>query len=73
MLIDLIDENRQQLSLMDTPKTEEERQRSQKLMATMDALNAKMGMGTVRLGLLEKHAPGTFAARTEARAIHELG
>ncbi|WP_336274209.1 DUF4113 domain-containing protein [Vreelandella indica] len=72
MLIDLIDENRQQLSLMDTPKTEEERQRSQKLMATMDALNAKMGMGTVRLGLLEKNAPGTFAARTEARTIRRI-
>ncbi len=57
MLIDLTDENRQQLSLMDTPQTEEERQRSQKLMATMDALNEKMGKGTVRLGLPEKNAP----------------
>lgn len=57
MLIDLTDENRQQLSLMDTPQTEGERQRSQKLMATMDALNEKMGKGTVRLGLSEKNAP----------------
>ncbi|MGP9665981.1 hypothetical protein ACT3TY_15335 [Halomonas sp. AOP22-C1-8] len=31
---------------MDTPQTEEERQRSQQLMATMDALNEKMGKGT---------------------------
>jgi len=36
---------------------EEERQRSQQLMATMDALNEKMGKGTVRLGLPEKSAP----------------
>jgi len=42
---------------IDTPQTEEERQRSQKLMATMDALNEKMGKGTVRLGLPEKNAP----------------
>tara|TARA_R110001599_G_scaffold47532_2_gene137810 strand:+ start:1479 stop:1673 length:195 start_codon:yes stop_codon:yes gene_type:complete len=46
--IDLTDENRQQLSLMATPQTDEERQRSQKLMATMDALNEKTGKGTVR-------------------------
>ena len=57
MLVDLTDEYRQQLSLMDTPQTEEERERSQKLMATMDALNEKMGKGTVRLGLPEKNAP----------------
>jgi len=57
MMLDLTDVNRQQLSLMDTPQTEEERQRSEKLMATMDALNEKMGKGTVRLGLPEKNAP----------------
>lgn len=57
MLLDLTDQHRQQLSLMDTPQTEEERQRSQQLMATMDALNEKMGKGTVRLGLPEKNAP----------------
>ncbi|MEC4767917.1 Y-family DNA polymerase [Halomonas sp. CUBES01] len=57
MMLDLTDTNRQQLSLMDTPQTEEERQRSEKLMATMDALNEKMGKGTVRLGLPEKNAP----------------
>jgi len=34
-----------------------ERQRSQKLMTTMDALNEKMGKGTVRLGLPEKNVP----------------
>lgn len=41
---------------MDTPQTEEERERSQKLMATMGALNEKMGKGTVRSGLPEKNA-----------------
>ncbi|CEP37093.1 MULTISPECIES: DUF4113 domain-containing protein [unclassified Halomonas] len=50
MLINLTDEKRQQLSLMGTPQTEEEHQRSQKLMPTMDALNEKMGKQTVRLG-----------------------
>lgn len=57
MMLDLTDQHRQQLSLMDTPQTEEERQRSKQLMATLDALNEKMGKGTVRLGLPEKNAP----------------
>nr|WP_295708640.1 DUF4113 domain-containing protein [uncultured Halomonas sp.] len=43
MLIDLIDENRQQCS--------------QKLMGTMDALNEKMGKDAVHLGLQAKNAP----------------
>nr|WP_286086870.1 DUF4113 domain-containing protein [Halomonas sp. S3-1-1] len=57
MMLDLTDQHRQQLSLMETPQTEEERQRSQQLMAAMDALNEKMGKGTVRRGLPEKNAP----------------
>ncbi|WP_447894250.1 Y-family DNA polymerase [Vreelandella sp. GE22] len=57
MMLDLTDQHRQQLSLMDTPQTEEDRQRSQKLMATMDELNEKMGKGTVRMGLPEKNTP----------------
>lgn len=36
MLIDLIDENRQRLSLMDTPKTEDKRQRSQRGIAEFE-------------------------------------
>ncbi|MBZ0330683.1 Y-family DNA polymerase [Halomonas sp. ANAO-440] len=50
MLLDLVDANRQQLSLLDTPQSEAERERSHKLMATLDKLNQKMGRGTVKLG-----------------------
>ena len=50
MLLDLVDANRQQLSLLDTPQSEVERERSHKLMATLDDLNKKMGRGTVKLG-----------------------
>ncbi|MEA3250565.1 MAG: Y-family DNA polymerase [Pseudomonadota bacterium] len=51
MLIDLIDADRQQLSLLDTLQSDADRQRSAKLMATMDELNKTMGRGTVRLGM----------------------
>ncbi|MGQ4879216.1 Y-family DNA polymerase [Billgrantia sp. LNSP4103-1] len=50
MLLDLIDADRQQLSLLDTPQSDADRLRSQKLMATMDELNRRMGRGTVKLG-----------------------
>ncbi|MCE9663698.1 Y-family DNA polymerase [Halomonas sp. M5N1S17] len=50
MLLDLIDADRQQLSLLDTPQSTADRQRSQSLMATMDELNRRMGRGTVKLG-----------------------
>ncbi|RCV89856.1 Y-family DNA polymerase [Billgrantia montanilacus] len=50
MLLDLIDCHRQQLSLLDTSQSDADRQRSQKLMATMDELNKRMGRGTITLG-----------------------
>lgn len=50
MLLDLITAQQQQLSLLDTPQSERERQRSQQLMATIDALNQRMGRGTIKLG-----------------------
>lgn len=51
MLLDLVAaKQQQQLSLLDTPQNERERQRSQKLMATIDALNQRMGRGTIQLG-----------------------
>ncbi|MFY0989942.1 Y-family DNA polymerase [Halomonas sp. C05BenzN] len=50
MLIDLVDANRQQLSLLDTPQRRAERERSERLMAALDDLNRKMGRGTVTLG-----------------------
>ncbi len=56
-MLDLTDQHGQQLSLMDASQTEDECQRSQQLMATMKAMNEKMGKGTVRMGLPEKNAP----------------
>ncbi|MDL0433869.1 DUF4113 domain-containing protein [Marinobacter sp. TBZ242] len=51
MLLDLIDADRQQLSLLDTPQSDAEQQRSAKLMSAMDALNQRMGRDTVKLGM----------------------
>lgn len=47
MLIDLIDENRQRLSLMDTPKTEDKRQRSQRGIAEFE-LTLALGRADIR-------------------------
>ncbi|WP_136064329.1 Y-family DNA polymerase [Modicisalibacter radicis] len=51
MLLDLIDAERQQLALFDAPGQAVERERSERLMATLDALNHAMGRGTVHLGM----------------------
>lgn len=51
MLLDLVDANREQLSLLDTPDRAADRERSERLMSTLDELNQKMGRGTVRLGV----------------------
>lgn len=40
-----------ELSLLDTPQSAAERERNEKLMETLDALNQRMGRGTVRLGM----------------------
>lgn len=53
---DLVDANREQLSLLDTPEREAQRERDHKLMAALDALNEKMGKGTVRLGVPRENA-----------------
>ncbi|QOR38218.1 Y-family DNA polymerase [Billgrantia diversa] len=50
MLLDLVDASRQQLSLLDTPQSDTDRQRSAKLMNVIDDLNRTMGRGTVKLG-----------------------
>ncbi|MFW3614815.1 DinB/UmuC family translesion DNA polymerase [Billgrantia antri] len=50
MLLDLVDASRQQLSLLDTPQSDADRQRSAKQMGVMDELNSWMGRGTVKLG-----------------------
>jgi len=55
MLLDLVDAERHQLSLLDTPQSDAERRRSQALMATLDRVNRRMGRGTVTFGM---PAPG---------------
>lgn len=56
MLLDLVDANREQLSLLDTPGRAADRERSERLMNTLDELNQKMGRGTVRLGVPRQNA-----------------
>ncbi|MDI5891820.1 Y-family DNA polymerase [Halomonas sp. LR5S20] len=50
MLIDLVDANRQQLSLLDTTQSRADRERNDRLMVTLDNLNRRMGRGTVTFG-----------------------
>lgn len=51
MLLDLSPKANRQLSLAETPQTEADAQRSERLMATVDKLNRELGRGTVQLGL----------------------
>jgi len=51
MLLDLVDFERRQASLLETPEDDARRARSQRLMATLDRLNREMGRDTVRFGL----------------------
>lgn len=51
MLMDLCDRANEQLSLLDTPQSDNERACNERLMATMDALNRRMGRGTIRIGI----------------------
>lgn len=51
MLLDLVDVERRQASLLETPEDDARRARSQRLMATLDRLNREMGRDTVRFGL----------------------
>lgn len=55
MLLDLSADDHRQLSLDDTPESESERIRRQRLMATLDKLNGELGRDTVRLGLPRKN------------------
>lgn len=56
MLMDLCDRDSEQLDLMATPQSEEERQRNERLMATLDKLNREHGRGTVTVGMSRKNA-----------------
>ncbi|MBB3192410.1 DUF4113 domain-containing protein [Halomonas cerina] len=51
MLLDLTNDAHRHLSLDETPQSEAERRRSQRLMAAVDRLNRELGRDTVRLGL----------------------
>nr|WP_241254369.1 Y-family DNA polymerase [Halomonas sp. KRD171] len=51
MLLDLSPKANRQLSLAETPQTEADAQRSERLMVTVDKLNRELGRGTVQLGL----------------------
>ncbi|BBI60530.1 hypothetical protein HSBAA_18360 [Vreelandella sulfidaeris] len=44
--------------LTETPQTDEEAKRSERLMATVDKLNRELGKGAVQLGLPVKAMPG---------------
>ncbi|WP_221885558.1 hypothetical protein [Vreelandella populi] len=45
MLLDLSPKVNLQLTLTETPQTDEEAKRSERLMATMDKLNRELGKG----------------------------
>ncbi|SDJ11557.1 Y-family DNA polymerase [Billgrantia gudaonensis] len=50
-LLDLVDRERRQLSLLEAAHDEVQRRRSTRLMAAVDRLNREMGRDTVRFGL----------------------
>lgn len=65
MLLDLSPKANRQLTLTETPQTDEEAKRSKRLMATMDKLNRELGKGTVQLGLPRKG--NAWSLRSERR------
>lgn len=65
MLLDLSPKANRQLTLTETPQTETEAKRSERLMATVDRLNRELGRGTIQLGL--PRAGNAWALRSEHR------
>ena len=65
MLLDLSPKANRQLTLTETPQTEEEAKRSERLMATVDTLNRELGRGTIQLGL--PRTGNAWALRSEHR------
>ncbi|TDV92871.1 DNA polymerase V [Halomonas alkaliantarctica] len=65
MLLDLSPKANRQLTLTETPQTDEDAKRSERLMATMDKLNREFGRGAVQLGLSRKG--NAWALRSERR------
>lgn len=54
MLIDLCNQHNEQLGLLGEQQSDEQRQRNEKLMATLDKLNREHGKNTVRMGMPRK-------------------
>lgn len=54
MLMDLCDHNNEQLGLLAEQQSDEQRERNEKLMATLDKLNREHGRNTVRIGMPRK-------------------
>ena len=65
MLLDLSPKANRQLTLAETPQTEEEARRSERLMATVDKLNSELGRGSIQLGLPRKG--NAWSLRSERR------
>lgn len=65
MLLDLVDAERRQLPLLEGPVDEARRDRSRRLMATLDRLNREMGRDTVRFGL--PHRDSAWMLRCQRR------
>lgn len=56
MLLDLIDKDIEQFDFFNAPQSSDEKQRSDKLMSTIDTINKKMGRGTVQIGAIRVNA-----------------
>ncbi|WP_236944409.1 DinB/UmuC family translesion DNA polymerase [Kushneria marisflavi] len=55
-LMDLMDVDGQQLDVFQTPQSDDERQRSDHLMATLDQLNTRFGRNAVTVGVQRRNA-----------------
>lgn len=56
MLLDLANSDIEQFDFFNVPQASDERQRSDKLMSTIDAINKRMGRGTVQIGAIRNNA-----------------
>ncbi|SER69937.1 DNA polymerase V [Vreelandella subterranea] len=65
MLLDLSPKANRQLTLAETPQTEADAERSERLMTTVDKLNREFGRGTIQMGLPRKG--NAWALRSERR------
>lgn len=56
MMLDLMDKDKEQYDFFNAPQSSEEKQKSDRLMNTIDLINRKMGSSTVQLGGTRPHA-----------------